>query len=76
MDTTMTVRLSQADKEIIAHYAKSKGRSTSDIVREAILERIEDDLDLALYRQAMAEHQENPVSFSLDEVAKLLEIEL
>ncbi len=74
MNTTMTVRLSSDDKEIIARYAQSKGRSVSDIVREAILERIEDELDLELYRQAIAEHKKNPKSYSLEDTARLLDI--
>ena len=76
MNTTMTVRLSQQDKDVIAKYAETKGRSVSDIVREAILDRIEDELDLALYRKAIEEYQKNPASYSLEETAKLLDIEL
>lgn len=76
MNTTMTVRLSQEDKDIIAKYAETKGRSISDIVREAILDRIEDELDLALYRKAIEEYRKDPVSYSLEETAKRLDIEL
>lgn len=76
MNTTMTVRLSSDDKEIIARYAQTKGRSVSDIMREAILERIEDELDLNLYRQAIEEYRKNPASYSLEETAKLLGIDL
>ena len=76
MDTTMTVRLSSDDKEIIARYARTKGRSVSDIMRETILERIEVELDLNLYRQSIEEYRKNPVSYTLEETAKLLEIDL
>ena len=75
MDTTVTIRLDNNDKDLIARYARTKGRSVSDIVREAILAQIEDEYDLELYRQAIEEYRTNPVSYSLDEVAKLLEIE-
>jgi predicted DNA-binding protein len=75
MNTTVTIRLDSDDKEIIAHYARAKGRSVSDIVREAILNQIEDEYDLKLYKQAIEEYRKNPVSYSLDEVATMLEIE-
>lgn len=75
MDTTITVRLDCDDKEIVARYARTKGRSVSDVVREAILEKIEQEYDLEVYRQAIEEYRANPVSYSLDEVARLLEIE-
>lgn len=75
MNTTVTIRLDSDDKEIIAHYARAKGQSVSDIVREAILNQIEYEYDLKLYRQAIEEYRKNPVSYSLDEVARMLEIE-
>ena len=75
MDTTVTIRLDNDDKDLIARYARTKGRSVSDIVREATLAQIEDEYDLELYRQAIEEYRKNPVSYSLDEVAKLIETE-
>ncbi len=75
MNTTVTIRLDNDDKEIISRYARTKGRSVSDIVREAILNQIEDEYDLKLYKQAIEEYRKNPVSYSLDEVATMLEIE-
>ena len=75
MNTTMTVRLDNVDKEIIARYARAKGQTVSEVVRSAILDQIEDEYDLELYRQAIQEFRENPISYSLDEVAKLLETE-
>jgi|LSQX01.2.fsa_nt_gb predicted DNA-binding protein len=75
MDTTVTIRLDNDDKDLIARYARTKGRSVSDILREAILAQIEDEYDLEVYRKAIEDYRKNPISYSLDEVAKLLEIE-
>ena len=75
MNTTVTVRLDNVDKEIIARYARAKGQTVSEVVRTAILDQIEDEYDLELYRQAIQEFRENSLSYSLDEVAKLLETE-
>ena len=76
MNTTVTIRLDNDDKEIISRYARTKGRSVSDIVREAILNQIEDEYDLKLYLQAIEEYRKNPLSYSLDEIARMLEIEV
>ena len=75
MNATVTVRLDNVDKEIIARYARAKGQTVSEVMRTAILDQIEDEYDLELYRQAIQEFRENPLSYSLDEVAKLLETE-
>lgn len=76
MSTTVTVRLSNEDKSLITSYAQTKGVSVSDLVREAVLERIEDEIDLELYRQAMDEFRKNPVTYSFEEVAKDIGLEL
>lgn len=75
MNATVTVRLDNVDKEIIACYARAKGQTVSEVMRTAILDQIEDEYDLELYRQAIQEFREKPLSYSLDEVAKLLETE-
>ena len=76
METTMTVRLSGEDKSLITRYAQIKGVSVSDLVREAILERIEDEIDMELYRQGMEEFLKNPLTYSFEEVAKDIGLDL
>lgn len=44
----------------------------SELVRRAVLERIEDDFDMKCYEKAMKEYHENPETFTLDEVEKEL----
>ncbi len=51
-----------------------KGMSVSELVRRAVLERIEDEFDLKAYNEAMKEYQDNPVTFSLEEVIKELDL--
>ncbi|MDY3024576.1 MAG: DUF6290 family protein, partial [Streptococcus hyovaginalis] len=40
---------------LIKNYIKLHGLSISEFARQSMLERIEDDYDLAVLRQAMAE---------------------
>ena len=53
--TTMTLRMEDGDAELVRRYAKFEGKSISDFIRDAILEKIEDQQDLSALRRAMAE---------------------
>jgi len=69
---SISIRLSEADTQLIKTYASLKGESVSEIIRKAVLEKIEDEIDLAAYERAMAEYRANPVTYSQDEVERLL----
>lgn len=68
--TTMTVRLDNADAQLVRKYAEFEGESISDFIRNAIFERIEDHEDLAMLRTAMAE--DDGVRYTHDQVLKEL----
>ena len=44
--TTISLRLSDADNNLIKKYAELNGMSVSDLVRQSVLDRIEDEYDL------------------------------
>lgn len=67
--TTMTIRLDEREKSLIAAYAKTFGASVSDFMRASALERIEDELDLKAWDQAKAEFDKNPTTYSAAEIA-------
>lgn len=69
---TISVRLNKADAELFAAYAKVKGITISDLVRQSVLERIEDEYDLQEYDRALAEYKANPQTHTLDEVEREL----
>lgn len=69
---SISLRLSDAEATLIKNYAAMNRMSVSDLVRQTVLGRIEDEIDLTAYEKAMAEHKENPVTFTLDEVEKEL----
>ena len=52
--TTMTLRMDDADAEVVRKYAAFQGVSISDFLREAVFEKIEDGQDLADLRAAVA----------------------
>ncbi len=71
----VSIRLSEQETSLIKDYAKLYNTSVSDIIRRSILERIEDELDLRAYEKAKADYLADPVTYSLDEVAKELGID-
>lgn len=70
----LSVRLSCEDELLFRKYAEMKKISVSDLIRQAVMERIEDEIDLKLYEQAMTEFRKNPVTYTLEEVEKELGI--
>ncbi|HCX04860.1 MAG TPA: CopG family transcriptional regulator [Clostridiales bacterium] len=64
----ITLRINDDDDNLIRNYAKVNNISISELMRQAVLEKIEDEIDLDLYTQAMKEHTENPQDISFDEM--------
>jgi predicted DNA-binding protein len=73
LDTmTISVRLNDKDTELIKAYAEMNNISLSELVRNAILEKIEDEYDLECYEKAVAEYKKNPKTYTVEEVKKEL----
>ncbi|WP_214694103.1 type II toxin-antitoxin system RelB family antitoxin [Exiguobacterium sp. s160] len=72
---TISVRLDEEDARLIREYAKTKNLTLSTLVRDAVLERIEDELDLKLYHEAMKVHKKQPEAISFDDMMKELNAE-
>lgn len=71
---TVSVRLTEEDESLFKSYAKSNHMTLSDLFRNAVLEKIEEEYDLEIYRKALAEYEKNPVSYSHSEIGKMLGI--
>lgn len=46
--------------------------SLSDLIRNAVLEKIEDEYDLECYNKAIEEYRKNPKTYTMEEVKKEL----
>lgn len=46
--------------------------SVSELIRQTVMERIENEYDLELFNKAINEYKDDPVTYSLDEVEKEL----
>ncbi|MDO4772734.1 MAG: DUF6290 family protein [Bacillota bacterium] len=71
----ISLRLSDTDAALFKKYAELNGISVSELIRQSVMERIEDEYDLKAYEKAMEEYQKNPITYSLDEVGKELGLE-
>ena len=71
---TISVRLNDKDTDLIKAYAKLNNISISDLVRDAILEKIEDEYDLQCYYDAMEEFKKNPKTYTTDELKQMMEL--
>ena len=69
---TISVRLNEDDTRLMKLYAEMNNISLSDLIRNAVIEKIEDEYDLECYEKAIKEYEENPKTFTLDEVKKEL----
>ena len=69
---TISIRLNEEDAKLIKSYAKINKTTISEFVRKAIMEKIEDEYDLECYYKAKKEFDENPKTYTLEEVKKEL----
>ena len=69
---TISVRLNEEDTKLIKTYADMNNISLSDLIRNAVIEKIEDEYDLECYEKAIKEYKENPKTYTLEEVKEEL----
>ena len=71
---TISLRLNDDDTMIIKKYAELNKLTVSELIRQTVMERIEDEYDLEAFNKAMKEYKETGISYSLEEVEKELGI--
>ena len=69
---TISVRLNEKDTELIKAYASINNISLSDLIRNAVIEKIENEYDLESYNKAIEEYRKNPKTYTLEEVKEEL----
>ena len=67
---TISLRLNEEDSLLIKKYAQLNKMSV--LIRQTVMERIEEDYDKELFAKALEEYKKDPVTYSLDEVEKEL----
>jgi predicted DNA-binding protein len=70
---SISIRLSEKESELIRKYAELNGTTVSEVMRQAILSKIEDEFDIFLYEEAYKEYETNPKTYTLEEAKKILD---
>lgn len=72
VDMVISVRLKAEEEALIRSFAKMHGISVSELIRKSVMARIEEEYDLKILRKALEEHEKDPVTYSHEEVRKML----
>jgi predicted DNA-binding protein len=71
---SISIRVSEKESELIKKYAELNGTTVSEVMRQAILNKIEDEFDIYLYDKALKEYEENPKTYTIQEAKELLDL--
>ncbi len=69
-----SVRFSNEEQCAIEQYSMITGRSISEIIRSAVMEKIEDEMDIEICRKALDECKKNPKTLTHEEMKKELNL--
>lgn len=67
-----SVKFTPEEKFLIEQYASKHGKTVSEVVRRATLEMIEDEIDAEIADKAWEEFLKDPVTYTHEEVKKML----
>ena len=57
MENVVILRLDETEKAIIQDYASSKGMTMSEFMKKVVLDYIEDEYDLKIYKEYLKEKE-------------------
>lgn len=69
---TISLRISEADLELAKEFSKIKGKSVSELLRESLLEKVEEYMDYQDAVNALKEYEQDEVAFDTDTVKRVL----
>ena len=64
----ITIRVSDDENRLIRDYAKAHNINISELIRQSVLEKIENEIDLKIFNQLLKEHEEDPQDISFNEM--------
>lgn len=69
MDTVVkSIRFSKEEEKAINEYAEFANKSFSDVVKSAILEKLEDEYDIKVATEAYEAYLENPITHPIEDL--------
>ena len=64
---SISVRMNDKELDLVRKYAELNNTTVSEVIRNAILEKIEDEFDIFLYEEAYEDYKEDPKTYTLNE---------
>ena len=71
---TISFSLTKQDEMLLRDIAKLHGVSVSEYVRTAVIEHIEDEIDIQTYLTAIEELQSDSHTYTMEEAKDLIEL--
>ena len=68
----ISIRMTEEEKRLADAYARLNGTTLSEAIKRAYFEKIEDEYDIALADAALREYENNPKTYTHDEIKKML----
>lgn len=68
----VSIRMTEEERKLAEAYAKLNGTTLSESIKKAYFEKIEDEYDVALAKEVLKEYENDPKTYSLDEIKELL----
>lgn len=69
---TISLRLNEKDASLIKKYAEINNVTVSELVRQSVIEKIEDEYDLNSFNKSYSEYKNGKETYSLNDVKKEL----
>lgn len=71
---SISIRMSDEEKELASAYAKLKGYTLSEAIKKVFFEQIEEEFDIELANEALKDYKKDQKTYSLEDVKKELDI--
>lgn len=68
------IKMTRDEKKLAEAYAKTQGASLDKTIKRVFFERIEDEYDVAIADIALHNYENNPKTFSLEEIKKEIDL--
>lgn len=70
---TISIRLSDEETRLIKKYAQLNHQTVSALVRDTLLDRIETEYDLKLFKEALLDYERDSFELSHEDIKKELD---
>lgn len=70
----ISLELPEEDAALFRKYADLHNMSLSDFIRNIVFERIGDEHDLKVYREALGEFKKDPTTYTVEEMKERFKI--